>query len=59
MTELVTSSSSSSNVDVDVDVDGLIDVVVKHCEASFHYDVASNQAMGNFGAEHIVQRGEL
>ena len=39
------------------DVETFVQAVVKHCEESFDYDVRSNRAMGDFGAEHIVQKG--
>jgi hypothetical protein len=42
---------------LDADVKSLIEAVVAHCEAALASDVESNVAMGQFGADHIRQRG--
>jgi hypothetical protein len=41
----------------DLDVSGMIDAIVSHCEEAFEKDVASNKAMGQFGANHILAKG--
>ena len=42
----------------DLDVSGMIEAIVTHCEDAFEKDVASNKAMGQFGANHILDKGK-
>ena len=42
-----------------VDVTEMIDKLVTHCEDAFVKDVDGNKAMGQFGANHILQKCNL